>query len=231
MISRQERFRRATLRSVRIMLAMGLIGRELRAPEAPPPARKKPRLHKTPVAGVFNSGKGASLPKGDRCEGKAPEGTSGAATGGYEEPANALQARPRDPERKPVTKRQEEGPAVEPVSRPASGRTEAATSERMDVTAGETALDAAPDRKSPAPLKVPRAKLDLGSAASGMEARAERWRSPVAISEALRDRSAAEAEAGRAFYKCGGPGREGGYVPAWFGRDCIEQDCPLRGSK
>ena len=73
-------------------------------------------------------------------------------------------------------------------------------------------------------------KISLADAPSGMEERAARWRSPAAAAEAERARDMREEGAGRAFCKCGGWGQEGGYVPADFGRDCIEKDCPLKGS-
>ena len=120
--------------------------------------------------GRVNSDKGAASPQEERCEGVAPEGSSGAATAAKGNPANATQARPLT-------------------------------------------------------------KLDLSTAPSGMETAAAKWSSPVAYGERIRAREASEAAAGRVFCRCGGKGSEGGYVPQWFGRDCIEKDCALRGLK
>ena len=136
-------------------------------------ARKADKLA---VADSETAVRARPLHGGDRCEGEAPEGTSGAAAAAEVHPANASQTRP--------------------LASPARGQ----------------------------------GKISLAGIPSGMEARAERWRSPVAAGQAQRERAASEAAAGRAFCKCGGNGQEGGYVPADFGRDCIEKDCPLRGS-
>lgn len=87
------------------------------------------------------------------------------------------------------------------------------------VTAGETA---------PVPF-VPRQRIDLGGVKSEMDRRAE------AI-EAARVRDVQAALAARfagetAVCRCGGTGVGTlGPVPAWFGRDCIEGDCPLKGN-
>lgn len=87
-------------------------------------------------------------PKADNAsglEGSAPEGTSGAQAGAIEQsdPANADQSRTeyhaKAGDEAAGTEHASPCPAVEPVSRPAAGRSAAATSEPMDVTAGETA--------------------------------------------------------------------------------------------
>lgn len=88
----------------------------------------------------------------------------------------------------------------------------------------------------PDPLESPAAgravspggKISLADAPSGMESTAERWRSPVL---APRPDPVAQAQAeGMAWCRCGqrALGDKGGPVPPWFGRDCIERECPLK---
>lgn len=76
-----------------------------------------------------------------RCDGRAPAGPKGPAAGCDIVPRNARQARTQsNPVRKPIDEAATRtSVAAETVSRPAGGRSPAATSEPMDVTAGETA--------------------------------------------------------------------------------------------
>lgn len=189
-------------------------------------------LDKISAAGTQTAG------DADRCEGRAPEGPiRSAADEAGEEPVNARQpqgegarssASPApielaDPKRKCVSKPRAQTPTAERASRPGAGRSAPAASERMDATAGETA------RTPPARTEsAPGGRIDLSAAPSGMEAAAARWRSPVAKSEAARAFAARQEEAGKVFCRCGGNGNEGGWVPAWFGRGCIERHCPLK---
>lgn len=96
-----------------------------------------------------------ALPAGDAraadseggCAALAPEGTSGAPAGDGYHPANAsaphndFASRAKAGVETAGTEHARPCPVVEPVSRPAAGRSAAATSEKMDVTAGETAPD------------------------------------------------------------------------------------------
>lgn len=106
---------------------------------------------------------------------------------------------------------------VEPVSRAAAGRSAAATSEPMDATAGETA----PVSRQPMPMAE---RIDLAAASSVME------RSAARVEAARQAQAAAAVPRGMVVCKCGsrsgGPGA--GQVPAWFGKDCIEAQFPLR---
>lgn len=199
---------------------------------------------------------------------------------------------------------------AEPVSRPAAGRSAAATSELMDATAGETAPiclqspatdarlsiagtkdagrrqsadtlraererpgagvtagETAPHSETAEPgfrtadsgggreARAPEGTSGTGSAITGYPANARERHKPAALplppaeridlSEAtsamdgfaLRSEGAriaavqqsADAE-GKVLCRCGAsaPGAVAGMVPAWFGQDCIEGDCPLR---
>jgi hypothetical protein len=184
----------------------------------------------------------------DRCEGRAPEGPiRSAADEAGEEPVNARQPQgasggveeagaatrtayridpPRpvpNPKRKCVSKLPAQTPTVERASRPGAGRSAPATSEPMDVTAGETA------RTPPARLETaPGGRIDLSAAPSGMEVAAARWRSSAAKPGGAGSFAARQHEAGKLFCRCGGNGNEGGWVPEWFGGGCIERDCPLK---
>ena len=84
----------------------------------------------------------------------------------------------------------------------------------MDVTAGETAT------RAKGPL------IDLGAASSAMDSLFARSREP----QVAKVQGELQMQ-GMALCKCGA-GRPGyshaGPVPAWFGRDCIEGQCPLR---
>lgn len=138
-------------------------------------------------------------------------------------------------------------PAVEPVSRPAAGRSAAATSEFMDVTAGETApvanpVKAAPPKQASAPVTVmaalplavstrpaparapigPTGKIDIAAVPSGMEAAAQKWKAPAEHNSAL---PPVPGEDGKVW--CAGCDAR---VPTWFGRDCISATCSLKGS-
>lgn len=123
-------------------------------------------------------------------EGSAPEGTSGALAGTKEHlvPANAdqsrLKSRAKAGDEVAGTEHASPCPATEPVSRPAAGRSAAATSEPMDVTAGETAPhpDPKPQPVDPLPAAavapaLPVARCD--AAGSNRVARA----AAVALSE------------------------------------------------
>lgn len=139
-------------------------------------------------------------------------------------------------------------PCMEPVSRPAAGRSAAATSEFMDVTAGETApvpnpAEAAPPKQASAPVAVmaalplavstrptparapigPTGKIDIAAVPSGMEAAAQKWRAPEEQRNAL---PPVPGEDGKVW--CAGCDAR---VPTWFGRDCISATCSLKGSQ
>lgn len=168
-----------------------------------------------------------------------PRIKSGATVSGYQakagdEAAGTEHASPR--------------PAVEPVSRPAGGRAAAATSEFMDVTAGETApvpnpAEAAPPKQASAPVAVmaalplavstrpaparapigPTGKIDIAAVPSGMEAAAQKWKAPDEQRSAL---PPVPGEDGKVW--CAGCDAR---VPTWFGRDCISATCSLKGSQ
>lgn len=143
-------------------------------------------------------------------------------------------------------------PCAEPVSRAAAGRSAAATSEPMDVTAGETApmlsqllddiaMDArlASYRQEEAPAPVAKAtkpvalarpiaeRIDLSTVPSGMERQAVATAFAPAIA-ASQDKREID---GQVPCRCGAKGIHGyGMVPRWFGRDCIEAACPLKAA-
>lgn len=151
-------------------------------------------------------------------------------------PATKIHAKARDEAPAPRLKRA----GVERVSRAAAGRSAAATSEIMDVTAGETALlskaahvvpaaQAVPPERvtvlPPATAPVdpvkprPRApRINLSTAPSGMERLYEGTPLERITIPCLRQ--------GTAYCRC----NPEGLVPDWFGRDCIEPHCGLKGS-
>lgn len=119
---------------------------------------------------------------------------------------------------------------VEPVSRPAAGRSAAATSEQMDVTAGETAPAPIARSAPSAPLREPvtarlpeGGKLDLNKVPSSMEQQAR----PAGLAPKA---AAPVVDRGDMVpCRCGAKGLTGyGMVPRWFGKDCIETGCPLK---
>lgn len=173
----------------------------------------------------------ATADHGGGCEGSAPEGTSGASVEqpGYA-PANVDQ-RHLDTRSRANAGDEAEGvklkaPAVEPVSRAAAGRSAAATSEPMDVTAGETAPVAAP--VSSKGLAVAE-RIDLGSIVSEMDRQAAKGKAARAAHAVA---AAPDLGGLKVLCRCGAsaPGAAHGLVPTWFGRDCIERDCALKGS-
>lgn len=76
----------------------------------------------------------------------------------------------------------------------------------------------------------PAGRIDLSTAPSSMEERAAAWRGKPPPPRP--DRLATLIGEGQAWCRCGGrePGQRGGAVPPWFGRDCIEAGCPLKGA-
>jgi len=73
-------------------------------------------------------------------------------------------------------------------------------------------------------------KLALAGVPSAMECEAARWAAKVPVLDQL-DRPIRPAPAGSVLCKCGSQGSNlPGPVPAWFGCDCIEANCPLRGA-
>lgn len=76
-----------------------------------------------------------------------------------------------------------------------------------------------------------RAPIDLRSVRSAMDERAIAGR--AAVLAKARDEALQPRPEGLVPCKCGGRqnGQGAGLVPDWFGRDWIEADCPLRGSK
>lgn len=93
---------------------------------------------------------------------------------------------------------------------------------------GEVPRNVRQPRNNPSP---PSQRIDLSQAPSGMEKVAAGWTAGSAANSRARPFTGKDGE-GKAFCKCGGRGvKDGGFVPAWFGRDCIEKDCPLRAMR
>lgn len=117
-------------------------------------------------------------------------------------------------------------PCVEPVSRAAAGRSAAATSEPMDVTAGETA-PTAKVTKSVTLARPIAERIDLSTVPSAME----RPPAPSAFAPAIAASQDKREIDGQVPCRCGAKGLHGyGMVPRWFGRDCIEAACPLKAA-
>jgi hypothetical protein len=76
----------------------------------------------------------------------------------------------------------------------------------------------------------PTERIDLSAVRSRMDQGAE-LAAATRIAAAA-ERAAAQADEGMVACRCGtrGMGAATGLVPAWFGRDCIEKDCSLRGT-
>lgn len=73
-------------------------------------------------------------------------------------------------------------------------------------------------------------KIALAGVPSAMECEAASWAAKVPVLDQL-DRPVRPAPAGSVLCKCGTQeGNKPGPVPAWFGHNCIEADCPLRGA-
>lgn len=100
---------------------------------------------------AFPAGDARAADSEGGCAALAPEGTSGAPAGDGYHPANAsaphndFVSGAKAGVETAGTERARPRPVAEPVSRPAAGRSAAATSEIMDVTAGETAPDSDDD--------------------------------------------------------------------------------------
>lgn len=81
------------------------------------------------------------------------------------------------------------------------------------------------------PLNARQPRINLASAPSGMEKAAASWQAGGSSASKAMPFVGKDGE-GKAFCKCGGRGvKDGGFVPAWFGRDCIEKNCPLRAEQ
>lgn len=196
---------------------------------------------------------------GDGCEGQAPEGTRGTATERKTCPPMPVKRAPRSRSRAKAgdeaggTEHARPRPPVEPVSRPVAGRSATATSERMDVTAGETApvsdTKAGDDAKPGVP---PSGTVELVTRPTGGLApepgrapaitapapdpvrspRIDLASAPSGMEDAARQwevppRPAPEVQAAIAAGKvwCGPCDA---FVPGWFGNDCISSRCGLK---
>lgn len=114
-------------------------------------------------------------------------------------------------------------PRVMRTADDAGGREGRAAEEReLDVPSGAAA------KLYGNPANVRQLRIDISSAPSGMEQRADRWRGQRP--DPMAQHRACVAE-GQVLCRCGARhGRVPGPVPAWFGRDCIETGCPHKGA-
>ena len=116
-------------------------------------------------------------------------------------------------------------------ARAPEGSRRAAPADIMDpANARECHISQPAAKPGPAPRPVARTpiaeRIDLAQASSAMEDRAE------AVQQARRGPEPLPVQpSGHVPCRCGSrdSGKGAGLVPAWFGRDCIERDCPLKG--
>ena len=128
---------------------------------------------------------------------------------------------------KAAPRKNDSTPGISPRSYPtadtAGGREgRAAEGRKPDVTSGAAA------KRMIAPANARQLRIDLTHAPSAMEQSAERWRGQRPDPMAQHRPCLPE---GQVLCGCGARhGKEPGPVPAWFGRDCIETGCPLKGA-
>lgn len=188
------------------------------------------RDHPTLAEIATEEGSGPDIDGGH--EELAAEVSSGALVVGGHSPANASQRRSRSRAKARVEAEGADRPAAERVSRPGRGRSRPATSEIMDVTAGETAPVspqpvakepvAVPSDPLPSPVRSPSAERIALPAVSAMEAEAARWHRK----SQLKPEPLAPVPVDDGKVWCVGCDAR---VPLWFGRDCISGTCSLKG--
>jgi hypothetical protein len=121
-------------------------------------------------------------------------------------------------------------PATDDVG---GGRATLQSGSRARNARSRTARPAPTDQTMAAPPRLfvpPTERIDLSAVRSRMDQGAE-LAAATRIAAAA-ERAAAQADEGMVACRCGtrGMGAATGLVPAWFGRDCIEKDCSLRGT-